>query len=192
MHRWMMAVSLALVGGCGDKDDDTGVSEADADTDTDTDSDTDADTDSDTDTDHDLGEIKTPGEAVFDAVIDGSEFVGEPGYWTGNASTSSLLAVQSEGEVQLRIDVVGDVHGAGEFVVDKVAWVDTIDSSSWDFYYQGNGDGVQVLVVDAHDETGDYLWAAFEGSITLTDGVSGGEVEFTALTVESWRRFGAK
>ena len=180
MRHWMMAGALALFAGCGDKDDDTAVAEAD----------TDAAPDADTDTD--LGELKTPGDAVFDAVIAGSEFVGEPGYWTGNASSSTLLAEQGEGEIQLRIDVVGDVHGAGEFVVDKVAWVDTIDSSSWDFYYQGDGDGVQVLVVDAHDESGDYLWAAFEGSITLTDGVSGEETEFTALTVESWRRFGAK
>ena len=190
MRHWMMAGALALFAGCGDKDDDTAVAEADPDSDSDSDPDPDADSDADTDTD--LGELKTPGDAVFDAVIAGSEFVGEPGYWTGNASSSTLLAEQGEGEIQLRIDVVGDVHGAGEFVVDKVAWVDTIDSSSWDFYYQGDGDGVQVLVVDAHDESGDYLWAAFEGSITLTDGVSGEETEFTALTVESWRRFGAK
>ncbi|MFT5680940.1 MAG: hypothetical protein ACI8RZ_001846 [Myxococcota bacterium] len=48
---------LALLLGCGDKEDTSAPAEADADTDTDTDSDTDADTDADTDTDTDADTV---------------------------------------------------------------------------------------------------------------------------------------
>ena len=84
------------------------------------------------------------------------------------------------------------VRTPGSFAISGVLYADSVPAGAYDFYYTSPGDSGLDLVVDQHDESGDYLWASWEGSLTLTDTVSGGTSTMTRVTVESWPRFGSK
>jgi len=173
---------------CGEKDpiDDSDPPEADTDTDSDadSDSDTDADADSDADTDHTF----EPDEPYFLATFGTGDVDGDPGYFFGSGSTSYIVAEQRSGEVQVNIEVAGDLTVAGTYEVGQVLYTDSIPQSHFDFYYQGEGGA--TFTVLGNSEDGEYMWGIFEGEVALSDTIGGnGDTTLTDVTVESWPKF---
>jgi hypothetical protein len=184
--RILALLPLALALACGEEDpaDDTAPVEGDADTDSDADSDADADADSDADTDHTF----EPGDPLFLASFGTGEVDGDPGYFFGTGSTSYIVAEQRSGEVQVNIEVRGDITVAGTYEVGQVLYTDSIPQSHFDFYYQGSGGA--TFTVLGNSEDGEYMWGVLEGSVSLSDTIGGnGDTTLTAVTVESWPKF---
>jgi hypothetical protein len=189
-----LLVLFPLLGlSCGDKDD-TEPDTAEGDTDTDSDGDTDGDSDgdgdgdgdTDTDTDTDV-EYMEPGDPVYAASFAGTAWTGEPGYWFSSGGVSYLVA--NQGEQQVNVQVKGDIRVAGEYPVGDVLYTDVIISSSFDFFYEGDGDGTATFTAIGISQDGEYVWGSMSGSVPLTDTMGGGSSSLDALQVESWPKF---
>ena len=191
----VLGIPLALAG-CGDKDDDTGGAtgtEADADTDSDSDSDTDSDSDSDSDSDTDSdtdSDVMDPEDPEFTASFDGSEWVADYGYWTGG-SISYLRGEQEVDEVEVQLELTGDIREETTLSVAKVVYVDTIHNG-YTFYYQGEPTTEVTFEVLGRDESEDYIWGELSGEVEMTDIVGGGTTTLTGLELVSWPKFGTK
>ena len=179
MYRWIPLLLLAAA--CSTKTE-AGTDEAD----TDTDADSDADSDSDTDTD--VAEM-TPGSPSFVATFTSGGWEAEDGQWSPG-STSSLSGVQGSGDVEVIVELDGNLREGNRLDAGRALWVDTIHDG-YNFYYQGTASDGVIFRVTGRDAEGDYLWGELEGSITLAEQSSGETVVLEALVLESWPRFGS-
>ena len=190
MRRFVPLLALSLLA-CGDKDPiDTAPAKGDTDTDTDTDTDADTDTDTDTDADSDADTDHTfePGDPLFLATFTSGGVDGTPGYFFGSGGTSYVVGNANGGEVQVNIQVLGDLSVAGTYDVGQVLYTDSIPQSHFDFYYQGEGGG--TFTVQGNSDDGEYMWGVFDGTVALSDTIGGQpDVSLTAATVESWPKF---
>ena len=173
---WLLAV-LAVLGGCGDKDEASPLGEADGDADTDTDWDADSDADSDSDTDIDADTDSDDDLDVHDVNglpfrrIVGTEEVGHVGYHVrsgGDLDGDGLAdVVQRPGSVSNRLyahfgPVAGDVP---------------IDDADVEIYFAGSTDNLwlpdQQKDLDG-DGRGDLLTARYHlGLYVLAGPLSG-------------------
>ncbi len=186
--RTLAIASILLTGCFGDDKDTEPIDDTQADTDTDSDSDSDTDTDSDADSDSDTDHTFEPGDPIFEATIGGSGWDGEPGYWFASGGVGYLIANQSSGEVQVNIEVLGDITISGTYDVGDVKYTDSIPQSTYDFYYQGEGGA--TFTVQGHSADGEHLWGTLEGSVALVDSVGGqADTTLSGVTIESWPKF---
>ncbi|MFH1463784.1 MAG: hypothetical protein ABIO70_05285 [Pseudomonadota bacterium] len=185
-------LALVLLAACGEEktDDTTTPDDTSPDTDTDTDADTDTDTDSDSDADSDSDTDHTfePGDPVFEATFGGSTWAGEPGYWFSSASAGYIVGNQRSGEVQVNVEVLGDIRVAGTYDVGDIKYTDALQSAGYDFYFEGSGGA--TFTVLGHSADGEHLWGTFSGSVALTDTTGyQADTTLTGLELESWPKF---
>jgi len=132
----------------------------------------------------------TPEDPVFTASFDGSDWVADYGYWTGGA-TSYVQGEQELDEIEVQLELKGDIREETSLSVEKVIYVDTIHNG-YTFYYQGEPTSEVTFEVIGRDEGDDYIWGELSGEIEMTDIEAGGTTTLTGLEIVSWPKFGTK